>query len=532
MKPTLYKKILKLINRHHLRTITVDVFDTILLNQYWPASLRNHDLARLWLPILQKAISPKITTYEIYSWHKFAQQELHHSHRPLRVDLWIDALVDLFCTKYNITLSNDQHLELLASLISTELEFTIHNTKPNLPLITQLTMLKQLHPDLKFYFLADTHFTAEQIKTLFDIFEINLFDGGLCSSDLGTTKQSGELYELLETQLSPKFDLAYNLHLGDQRLTDYLAPIAHDSFAIHYRPFRMRGLRTLVGQTAITTIEIATRLNANWDYQDLIELHSIKNTPWQEYGALTAQAQTLSAWQLYLAVELEPETNFLLTGPTATQIVRRAPQLLDYSNLRLGVNLDQATLLQAYAWLLATYHSDHWNAANLFKLVANAAHYTKRQDLYQLCFTKDYAISDLAIQSFDDQTFWSALLHEIETSDTRYTEHLRFAYETVVQSLIQDNQPLCLVNFDDDITTLYRNFAQLHGITNNIYQRHFSNTRLSTSQFLPRRQAKIEQGGSKFIAALQNSSLAPTEYFQAVLRKNFKRLSKRLHLDR
>lgn len=530
MKPALYNKLLKLINRHHLQTLTVDVFDTTLLNEYWPSDLRDYDLARKWLPIFQQTISAKITIYEIYSWRKFAQQELLQSHRPLRIDLWTDALVDLFCTKYNVLLNSDQHLELLATLISTELEFIVHNTKPNLPLLTQLQLLKQAHPELKIYFLADTHLTSDQIKTIFDIFEIKLFDGGICSGDLGSTKRSGELYELLESQLSPQFDLTHNLHLGDKRISDYLMPILHDSFAVHYRPLRLRGLRTLVGKTAIKIIELTARTNAKWDYQDLTELNLTRRSTWQAYGAITAQAQTLTAWQLYLATELEPETNFLLTGTASAQIIRRAPQILDQNNVRLAVNLNLTTLLQAYAWLLATYHTSHWNAAELLRLVMQAAHFTERSAIYNLLFTKDYVTSDLAIQSFQESEFWSALLNEIESAEPRFTDHLRTAYEITAQTLTQDNQPLCLINFDEDLSVLYRNFAQLHGVNSNVSNRQFYtfNSSPIQSQLTPRRQAKAEHSGIKFIAALQNSSLSPLEYIHTILQPNFKRLAKHL----
>lgn len=531
MKPTLYSKLLKQIHRHQIQTLTIDVFDTILLNEYWPADLRDHDLTRKWLPILQTKISSKITSYEIYSWRKFAKQELLQAKRPLRIDLWVDALVELLCIKYHITLDHDQHLELLAALISAELEFVVNNTKPNLPLLAQLSSLKKLHPELKFYFLADSHLTAEQIKTIFDIFDIKLFDGGICSSDLGQTKKSGELYELLESQLAPKFDLTHNLHLGDELIADYQMPLQHDSQAIHYRPLRMRGLRTLVGKTAIIIMEKLAKANAKLDYEALCEASSIHNSIWQQYGALSAQAQTLSAWQLHLAIELEPETNFLLADVSATQLINRAPQILDHNNVRLAASLNQTTLLQAYVWLLATYHTPRWNAVNLLKLVFQSAGITQRQDIYNLCFTKDYIVSDLALQSFEEAEFWQNLLSEIENNDSHYTDQLRSAYEIVAQTLISDGQPLYLIDFDQSIIDLYRNFAQLHGITSKITERQFSCGTIKTSleaSLNSRRQNKSERGGARFITIIQNIPLSPIEYFNTILRPSFKRLTRKI----
>ncbi len=534
MQPILYNRVRNLVNQQLLKTLTVDIFDTILLREYWPAGLRYHDIALKHLPEFQAKISPLITAPEIYSWRIHTQQELHKAGRPLRLDLWFDAMISMFCTKYNATLDDNQHLELLARLISTELEFEINNCKPNQRLIRQIATLKQLNPALKVYFVADSYFTAEQIKTLLDICQINIFDGGICSSDLGATKRDGELYELLSTHLAADFDLMTNLHLGDQRLPDYLVPILHDSLAIHYRPLRCRGLRTLVGKVALKTLEAKLTRREQKRHRELFPATPLIGDDWQQYGCILAQAQALWSWQLCLETELRSETNFLLSGTICTDISRRAPQLLDHGNVRLASSLDQDTILRALIWLLATFSTSRWNSAKLFQTIAQETNIANRSDWYSLCFTKDYSYSDLAAKSYSDDEFWQVFLNEVASADTHYTELLAKAYEDMAQLLPRDSQDVCIITLNHDYTTeLFRAFARLHGVNNNITEQVLDikldltkSTDALRSSLNARRISQADQGAAKYLAVLQRTELAPNVYLEKVLRPNLRRISK------
>ena len=51
-------------------TVTVDVFDTILLRKAWPEGLQFLEVADVMLPLFHKYINSSITAYEIYSWRE------------------------------------------------------------------------------------------------------------------------------------------------------------------------------------------------------------------------------------------------------------------------------------------------------------------------------------------------------------------------------------------------------------------------------------------------------------------------------
>ncbi len=492
MKPTLYHKILKLATSGKINTITVDVFDTILLNDYWPNDLRYLDLANSWLPIIHRVISSQITAYELYDWRRFAQNELQHTHQPLRLDLWLDALINLLCHKYHIALTDDQHLELLASLITIELDFIIHNTQINHSLITQLSAVKQLIPKLKIYFITHSPLTSAQIKTLFTISHIQVFDGGISSSDLTNDYSSDELYHVLLSNLSSKINPQTNLHIGDQHSRDCLTPRARGSYTLPYRPLRLRGLRTLIGVNALRVRQTLAILRARRTDKSIsaMQQHAIMNQLWSS--------------QLTLATELNPQAHFLLTqGIAATQT--------STDNIIHAPELDQTTIFRAFVWLLATYNSPRWNAAQVLKLLYQTLQLPHRRSLYQLCFDSDYAISQLAIDAYDDQTFWSAFLAELTAAPAEQIETLRQSYIIAVQYLPRDNQPLIYVtSTNDHAAMLFREFARLHQITTEITE-----WQLNPANHPPLTNLETNEPTNENLPP--HTELAPDQYYAKVI---------------
>ncbi len=536
MSSRLYHKISKQLTQYHLQTITLDIFDTVLLHEYWPASLRQYDIAVKWLDIFQKTISPQITVFEIFSYREYAREQLEQQGQPLRMDLWLDALITLLSLKYDVVLDSDQHLELLVTLITIELDFEVNNSKPNRQLIDAISLLKQLNPELKVYFVADTHLTCEQIETLLDIFQIKIFDGGICSSDLGLAKQDGKIFEKLASEL-PGLDLMANLHIGDHRIPDYLMPVLHDSQAIHFRPFRMRGLRTLVGQAWMALLRFTAKHREHKRIQQICPLAtSSVSESWYEYGVLISQAYTIWGWQLRLATELHDQENFLLAGKVADQILQRTPQLAKQENFHTCAALDSTMILRAFVWLLATYRTPRWDAARMLQILFHESGLESRLELYQLCFADDYAYSALAVESLSDEAFWSTFLDELADAGTQYTHVLQEAYETTLQCLPQDHKPLHFLSLSDDSTArLFHEFARLHSITNEIHVQVLdANLQLGQynqalkPQLNQRRHQKIQRGSQAALALLRQTELAPHVYLEKVLRPELKKTFKTL----
>ena len=536
MQSRLYHKIQKQLTNYQLKTITLDIFDTVLLREYWPLDLRYYDIGAKWLATLQELISPQISVFEIYSYRKYALQQLLYWEQSPRLDLWLDIMLELLCLKYDVVLTDEQHLQLLATLISTEIEFESNNCKPNRALIDAITRLKQEHPELKVYFITDTYHTSEQITTLLDIFAVKIFDGGVCSCELGARKQDGKLFDLLTTQL-PEVNLLTNLHIGDHRVPDYLMPILHDSQAIHYRPWRMRGLRTLVGKAWLKLLQVNAKRR---EQKRFAQVATGKTSPVGEacykYGALATQAYTMWGWQLKIATELCNHQQFLLAGNGMDKILKRVPQLAERENLQVVPQMDRTTLLRALIWLLATYRTPRWDSARMLQILFHDAGLQSRLELYQLSFTPDYAYSALAVEALTDASFWQVFLDEVADNGLQQTAPLQEAYENIVSLLPRYQQAIYLVSLTDDGTArLFHEFCRLHGITTEIRTQVLDATvglakcsnQLSDKLTTNRRQ-KIQHGNQDALSLLRQTELNPTVYASTIAHPELQRIIKTL----
>ncbi len=538
MQPTLYKKILRIIDKNQIKTITVDIFDTILLNDYWPEDLRYFDLAKRWVADLYQITALQITPYELLDLRKQAETELQDANRPLQIDLILDIVLDLLCAKYDISLSSDDRLQILATLIATEIQFKIANTRPNHNLIAQLKSIKEARPEMKIYFLTDTPFFAEQIKTMLQILDIKIFDGGISSSDLGCEKRDGKIFELLDDNLAPGFNLMSNLHIGDHRVPDYLMPILHDSQAIHYRPVRMRGMRTTVGKCAMQVHKSLAYRREKARVQALFV--STHTNDWEQYGAIVAQYRAIWNTKIQLRAGLADDTRYLLARSISdfvlTSSATRKNATLEQENV-LASTLDKTTILRAFVWLLATFETTRWNAAKLLELLTRTAKLTDRQKLYQLAFSEDYMVSNLAMQSLSDAEFYSEFLTEIKTAEPGSVALLRESYEQMVQLLPRNSQKVCIVEQNnDDTAMLFREFARLHGINNEIMECILdadgsvtaAETRVQ-DRINTRRLACIKRGYQNGPALLRQTELNHENYIKTILKPQLKRVVKALN---
>lgn len=529
MQPRLTKKILKLIENNRLTSVTVDIFDTILLNDYWPEKLRYYDLAKRLVMDLCQAAPLQITAYELLELRKQAERELHAAERPLQIDLILDSMLDLLSVKYSLGLSDDERLQILATMIATEIQFKINNTRPNHNLIAQLKNIKELHPEVKFYFVSDTPFFAEQIKTMLQILDIKIFDDGVCSSDLGYEKQTGEIFEHLDEKFALKFNLLSNLHLGDHRIPDYLMPILHDSYAIHYRPVRARGLRALVGKTAMSVIDFSARQREK-SRCSMISSGSA-NAEWQECGAILGQYQQIWSTKMSLRAELNEDVNYILTGKVSEFYTTQ----FERENM-LSSNLDKTMILRAFVWLLATFETTRWNAGNLLRILTRTAGIEKREELYRICFGEDCVISALALESLSDEEFCQVFLAEVKGMEADKDNLLRTSYGQVVQLLPRDNKRICLIEQNDDnVTLLFREFARLHGVNNEINEWVLDIDKLVlrlenaiAGKLNRRRTDCIVRGRQNGLALLRQTELAADDYAKFILKPQLKKLVKEL----
>lgn len=498
MKPTIYHKILSLIEQDQLTSITVDVLDTILLFNYWPDSLRLHELAQIWAPKFHQYLSPDITSYEISDWYRFAKQLLEDSDQPIRLDLCIETMVSLLCNKYGVELSGEQQLELLVALIADELRSIVDNSKVNRHLLNQLSAIKQLSPKVKIYCVSNSHLTCDQVKTLLQITKSNIFDNGVCTADFDKPEPTFTDLGLL---LAKDFSFNANFHISASH-AEYSAALKAGSLAYHYRPVRMRGLRTLAGQTVDTYHHRSAQRRENSRYQAPLNPNS-------EIESIISQISKLWSCQLSTQLELCANSAFILPNTDSS--------LNNRNNLTQAPDLDQDTILRAFIWLLANHQSSRWDAANLLKILAKTTKLNTRIALYRLCYDDSYITSEFIINSREESAFYVSFLEEIRNNSSENIERLRQSYITAAKYLPRDDKKLYYINLThDDSAWLFREFARLHDLTNNIVD--WRPAGLPQNLTIP--------ASTPSEAGLSCTELAPDKYLRYVLQPRLNKLSK------
>ena len=248
---TNFYKALHSLDLDQIGSITVDVFDTILLRDLWPEELQFVEVAEAWLPLLRSEIEPTITAYEVLTFRAYARRSLLASlpsedaqgeplDREISISVWFTELVHQLAEKYEMQLSASQAKHLVQELTSIELQIESRHLRGNQKLARALRELKHTSRaegvTLPVYFVSDMYLHTEQVEQLLHAAGIgDLFDGGITSADSGVGKYSGKMYRYLEGPDGFEgFQNARNLHIGDNRQSDYHAPIAEGSRAHHY----------------------------------------------------------------------------------------------------------------------------------------------------------------------------------------------------------------------------------------------------------------------------------------------------------
>ena len=492
MYPDLYRRFSRLISKYQLKSITLDLFDTIILRQIWPEERQFLKVAAAWLPLFQRAINPNITSYELFSWRQYIRHELlhiEHRYRPeckdtvrqpyfyepdLDLETWFSAIVTGLSQKYQIQFTRRQIQTMVHEMIALELQTEKHYLRPNRHLLAQLQQLRRTFPDLKLYYVSDMYLTPVQIQQLLDYLDIDCFDGGIISIQAHRTKATGQLfYHLDAAQPFPEFfDLAHNLHCGDNFHSDYRMPIQAGSLAYHYRPLRARHLRTLWGRFLVRRQQRFAHRHASRAFRAAYQIqHPSPSQIWQQYGLLFSQPLAVFLHHLQLAAKSSRKTNFLMISSEATEFLavgkRLLPKTFSSSNLATAPKLNRRTMLRAILWYLAQ-HQPETNLHVITTLANSGELNGSRREIYAFLFDQPYPIGELTLNARTNQEFYHALLYDIAHAAPHYTRSLRNAYNYVKRFLPHDNEtPLVLVDvgWGGTVQHLFTEFIRLHGLS-------------------------------------------------------------------
>lgn len=461
--PQIYNQIAKRMREDHLQSLTLDIFDTVLLYRYWPEQQHTIKVAKKWRESLTDLLGVDLSSLELIEWYEFTQHELNYLHSAKGVNNFVtdyesrfSQMIDFITERYNLELDDSKRTLIHQTMLRDQLQATVEILKPNTTLIHAVAELKKALPELKVYFIADEPYSRDQIQYFLDFFKIDIFNSGVSGVNYQAHKSDGSLYrKIVSDQLfGTDFQLQSNLHIGDSRRSDILPVRKLSGQALHYRPLRARNLRTLAG-----------KIDALVKLQPPIDLFGDRRSA--ELSRLGFMAKNF------------PEQAFLVTSEKADEIkfqgITLLPQSFSSPNIITAPNLNQKNLTAALIWLLVSRPDQRWNLRAIASLILALddpkAKYSKleqRRHIYEFCFGTEYPTSDLIMKNRTDEEFLEAFLQDFITADSRYTEHLCEAYASAASFLPRSNSAVTIVDTDSRQNTarLFAEFAHLHGLTN------------------------------------------------------------------
>ena len=192
------------------------------------------------------------------------------------------------------------------------------------------------------------YLSTRHIEHLLRELDVELFDDGTTSSDLGRGKWSGRAFRALATgEVFEEFDLRANIHLGDDRQADYRSPIAEGSAAIFYRTMhhRRRGLARRAGERRLAVEGRNARAVIRRRFQRA-SAHLFEHG---RIGSLFAPPFMLFVEEIAVRAARQPETLFVAVSSEARLIEAALPALgLELpDNLRFAPDLNRASIFRA-----------------------------------------------------------------------------------------------------------------------------------------------------------------------------------------
>lgn len=493
----LYRKISSKIKSGQVKTITVDIFDTVLLRKIWPEDAQFLKVAQLWLDDFREMFSGDITAAELYSYRIYARNEIIETERrynkpeddedfslksleeyDVTLENWFLKIIELFENKYQKDLSTAEEKHLLNKMIKKELNCEKDNLIPNVRLVRQIKQLKEDFREIKVFFVSDMYLTSDNINELLKHFGIDIFDGGISSTEAKHTKAIGKMYDYLHVSkvLDKNFNISKNIHIGDNVIVDIRNSISSGSDAYRVRTFRPLKKPVTI-RYRLKMKRVKKKLAKN-DKRALIKnTHTNNNATdvWQNYGRLFVQPLLVFLYRLEFAAEAAPNTNFVMVSSEATVFQNYRKKLFLHpekrKNIIVAEKLNRRRAIRALLWTLYKKKDLKYDIESLFQIVNLGEVNGSRRDFYDFLFGREYPYSEMATNFRSEKDFRKALFEELGSIDKKYLKPLKEAYDYVKQFLPKDKDTKIVIvdaGWGGTVQVLFSEFCNLHGYRSTI----------------------------------------------------------------
>lgn len=471
--------------RNHLKTntintITVDIFDTILLRRVWPEGLQFIEAAKRSVSIFQASINENITPFEIYSWREYIRQEILNGKRQdpysvndvdLNLEEWFSELYSVLHAKYNGKSAKIKKADLTA-LIGTEMQLEKEYTQPNVKLVDELRAAKKANPKLKIFFASDMYLTTKEVEEMLEYHAIlDLFDGGITSTDAGNAKHSGRLYYHIHTLKDGFKDvkLTNNLHIGDSYHSDVEMARLAGSASLHYHHTRLRRVRTLAGRVQLKLIKMRAFKKESKHYNRALAqsraIKDSKNRHMHDLGFLFSQPMAAYLLHVGLMGTYTKNKHYIFVSSEASTFIAAGKKLFGdlYKLPEAAIKLNRKRSISAVAWTIIS-KNDPKLISKLVKTVRYGEVSNNRKELYDFLLTPDYKVSEAEINAMPTKVFYRKLHEDLQNAASKFTKHLKDDYTYVKSTLPTDGRTvvICDVGWGGTVQAVYTVFAKLH----------------------------------------------------------------------
>ena len=154
----LYRIIENEIKEKGIETITLDIFDTVLLRKIWPEDMQFLKVSRKWIPELREVFSNNIQEYELYSLRMYTRKELlninytydtdREKEYDVNLKIWFKSILEQLSMKYSIKLRREEIEKLVQKMIQLEIDTEKEELIPNAELIEAIQKIKKKYKEL------------------------------------------------------------------------------------------------------------------------------------------------------------------------------------------------------------------------------------------------------------------------------------------------------------------------------------------------------------------------------------------------
>lgn len=463
-----------------IKTLTFDVFDTILIRKIHPEDQQFLLVAKKWLHLFRKYINPKITVEKIYYLRLYTRNELfdiynkyikteektkQHSHYDVTLESWFKNLVNVTAMLYNVKIAKENVAQMVREMIADELETEIDNLAPNRPLINFIKQLKKARPDLRFYFVSDMYLTTKQVKMLLSAHDIECFDDGITSTDAKSAKYDASIfYQLSNPKIfGNSFDLSSNLHVGDNRTSDYIMPRRAGSEAfwlknIHQAIENKINHENLIQKTKKLQKAELLRLQQELEAEKPSDI-------WVKYGELFSLPLFSFLAHVAISANNAPETTFVLASSEAkffSEITKAEfADALSRKNVIIADKLNRRMMFRALIYQLLNSDNPEQNLRSIVSLIGYGEVDGSRFEAYKFIFGKEYPCGEISLNLRNDKDFFKTLYHEITHMSTKRKRELKNAYDYVLALVAEISQRAVIVDvgWGGTVQTLFAEFC-------------------------------------------------------------------------